>query len=169
MSAALACRSSDCPLTSAFILRLKDIEWVEKHLDGLRKKLRGATGTANLADKAKKEEVVRDVSLSQIFAASNRFSRLVGLRCQGSRGSHCPEQGRPQGCLEQQGGEQAAAAGRIAPLTRSHSQIDIVNDLQLLTAKPVIYLVNLSERDYIRKKNKWCVVAAFHPSPFLPG
>lgn len=25
----------------------------------------------------------------------------------------------------------------------------------LLTAKPVIYLANLSERDYIRKKNKW--------------
>lgn len=24
-----------------------------------------------------------------------------------------------------------------------------------MTAKPVIYLVNLSERDYIRKKNKW--------------
>lgn len=28
----------------------------------------------------------------------------------------------------------------------------------LLTAKPVIYLVNLSERDYARKKNKWCVL-----------
>jgi obg-like ATPase 1 len=27
--------------------------------------------------------------------------------------------------------------------------------LQLLTAKPVTYLVNLSEKDYIRKKNKW--------------
>jgi hypothetical protein len=25
----------------------------------------------------------------------------------------------------------------------------------LLTAKPVIYLANLSERDYVRKKNKW--------------
>ena len=34
-------------------------------------------------------------------------------------------------------------------------QIDVVNQLQLLTAKPVIYLVNLSERDYVRKKNKW--------------
>ena len=30
-----------------------------------------------------------------------------------------------------------------------------MNSLQLLTAKPVTYLVNLSERDYIRKKNKW--------------
>jgi obg-like ATPase 1 len=35
------------------------------------------------------------------------------------------------------------------------SQIDIVNGLQLLTAKPVTYLVNLSEKDYVRKKNKW--------------
>lgn len=35
------------------------------------------------------------------------------------------------------------------------TQIDVINDLLLLTAKPVTYLVNLSERDYIRKKNKW--------------
>jgi hypothetical protein len=39
--------------------RLKDIEWVEKRLDALKKILRNATGTANLADKAKKEEMVR--------------------------------------------------------------------------------------------------------------
>jgi obg-like ATPase 1 len=39
--------------------RLKDIEWVEKKLELLKKSLRGATGTANLADKAKKEELVR--------------------------------------------------------------------------------------------------------------
>ena len=32
-----------------------------------------------------------------------------------------------------------------------------MNGLQLLTAKPVTYLVNLSEKDYKRKKNKWCV------------
>lgn len=36
-------------------------------------------------------------------------------------------------------------------------QIDVVNSLQLLTAKPVTYLVNLSEKDYVRKKNKWSV------------
>ena len=39
----------------------------------------------------------------------------------------------------------------------------MINSLQLLTAKPVTYLVNLSERDYIRKKNKW-----FAPSFYLP-
>lgn len=34
-------------------------------------------------------------------------------------------------------------------------QIDVINSMMLLTAKPVIYLVNLSEKDYERKKNKW--------------
>jgi len=37
----------------------------------------------------------------------------------------------------------------------TNKEIDVVNSLQLLTAKPVTYLVNLSEKDYIRKKNKW--------------
>ncbi len=33
-------------------------------------------------------------------------------------------------------------------------QVEIINPLFLLTAKPVVYLVNLSEKDYIRQKNK---------------
>jgi len=37
----------------------------------------------------------------------------------------------------------------------NNKEIDVINGLQLLTAKPVTYLVNLSERDFIRKKNKW--------------
>ena len=36
-------------------------------------------------------------------------------------------------------------------------QIDFLNKHLFLTSKPVIYLVNLSEKDYIRKKNKWYV------------
>ncbi|KAG8169430.1 hypothetical protein KVR01_000175 [Diaporthe batatas] len=42
-------------------------------------------------------------------------------------------------------------------------EIEVINPLFLLSAKPVVYLVNLSEKDYIRKKNKhlpkvaeWC-------------
>lgn len=34
-------------------------------------------------------------------------------------------------------------------------EIEVLNKYQLLTAKPVIYLVNLSERDFLRKKNKF--------------
>lgn len=36
-------------------------------------------------------------------------------------------------------------------------QIDVLNKYLFLTSKPMIYLVNLSEKDYIRKKNKWLV------------
>uniref|UniRef100_A0A3Q3LHA0 Obg like ATPase 1 n=1 Tax=Mastacembelus armatus TaxID=205130 RepID=A0A3Q3LHA0_9TELE len=34
-------------------------------------------------------------------------------------------------------------------------EIDVLNKYLFLTSKPMIYLVNLSEKDYIRKKNKW--------------
>lgn len=33
-------------------------------------------------------------------------------------------------------------------------KVEFINPLLLLTAKPVVYLINLSEKDYIRKKNK---------------
>lgn len=33
-------------------------------------------------------------------------------------------------------------------------QVEVLNPLFLLTAKPVVYLINLSEKDYIRQKNK---------------
>ncbi|KAF7039333.1 hypothetical protein CFC21_049348 [Triticum aestivum] len=35
------------------------------------------------------------------------------------------------------------------------AEIEILNAFQLLTAKPVVYLVNMSEKDYLRKKNKF--------------
>ena len=38
-------------------LRLKDIEWVEKALEGLKKTTR-SLGSSSLADKARKEEIV---------------------------------------------------------------------------------------------------------------
>ncbi|KAF2461084.1 GTP-binding protein-like protein YchF [Lineolata rhizophorae] len=36
----------------------------------------------------------------------------------------------------------------------SPKEVEVINPLFLLTSKPVVYLVNLSERDYIRQKNK---------------
>ncbi|KAG5518805.1 hypothetical protein PMAC_002776 [Pneumocystis sp. 'macacae'] len=37
----------------------------------------------------------------------------------------------------------------------TNKEIQIINSLFLLTAKPVIYLINLSEKDYLRQKSKW--------------
>eukprot|EP01134_Creolimax_fragrantissima_P003311 CFRG3311T1 len=39
--------------------------------------------------------------------------------------------------------------------TWNAKEIDHANDYLFLTSKPAVYLVNLSTRDYIRKKNKW--------------
>lgn len=35
------------------------------------------------------------------------------------------------------------------------AEVEYVNMLQCLTAKPVVYLVNMSQEDYIKKKNRW--------------
>jgi len=35
--------------------------------------------------------------------------------------------------------------------------IEVLNKYLFLTSKPVIYLVNLSDKDFIRKKNKWLI------------
>ncbi|XP_050418745.1 obg-like ATPase 1 [Patella vulgata] len=42
-------------------------------------------------------------------------------------------------------------------VTWSVNEIDVLNTHLFITSKPVIYLVNLSIKDYVRKKNKWLV------------
>lgn len=37
----------------------------------------------------------------------------------------------------------------------SAKEIEIINPLQLLTAKSVVYLVNISEAEFVSKKNRW--------------
>jgi len=34
-------------------------------------------------------------------------------------------------------------------------EMDVLNELLLLTGKPIIYIINMSEDDFIRQKNKW--------------
>ncbi|KAF9042697.1 P-loop containing nucleoside triphosphate hydrolase protein [Rhodocollybia butyracea] len=106
------CRDMDIIQTE---LRLKDIEWVEKHLDGMKKTTR-ALGSNSLADKAKKEEIATIEKVYKVLTVDQKDVRKHDW---------------------------------------TGKEIDVVNTLQLLTAKPVTYLVNLSEKDYIRKKNKW--------------
>lgn len=51
----------------------------------------------------------------------------------------------------------------------SPKEVELINSLFLLTAKPTIYLVNLSERDYIRKKNKHLLAIKQWIDEFSPG
>lgn len=38
---------------------------------------------------------------------------------------------------------------------QNNKEIDYLNQIYFLTAKPIVYLVNLSEGDFLKKKNKW--------------
>jgi len=96
-------------------LRLKDLEWVEKHLEALKKTGRALNSTS-LADKAKKEEIATVEKILKVVKEEKRDVRKADW---------------------------------------NNKEIEVVNSLSLLTAKPVTYLVNLSEKDFIRKKNKW--------------
>ena len=37
----------------------------------------------------------------------------------------------------------------------TNKEVEVINPLQLLTAKTVVYLGNMKEEDFIKKKNKW--------------
>jgi len=45
--------------------------------------------------------------------------------------------------------------------THLNMQIEVLNEHLFLTAKPVVYLVNLNEEDFIKKKSKW-YLQSFH-------
>ncbi|WZN62148.1 ribosome-binding ATPase YchF [Chloropicon roscoffensis] len=53
--------------------------------------------------------------------------------------------------------ETLEAGKEIRKETWTGKEIDYLNTQGFLTAKPVVFLVNLSEKDYKRKKNKWLV------------
>lgn len=93
-------------------LRLKDIEFAEKHLENVNKIVK--RGGQSLEVKQKKEEAVL-------------VERIIQLLKDGHR---------------------------VANQTWTSKEVEVINSMLLLTAKPSIYLINLSERDYIRKKNK---------------
>ncbi len=43
----------------------------------------------------------------------------------------------------------------IKDLDWTNAEIEILNTHSFLSAKPVVYLVNVSEDDFIKKRNKW--------------
>eukprot|EP00920_Eleutheroschizon_duboscqi_P019079 GHVT01045232.1.p1 GENE.GHVT01045232.1~~GHVT01045232.1.p1 ORF type:complete len:245 (+),score=49.30 GHVT01045232.1:586-1320(+) len=53
------------------------------------------------------------------------------------------------------------------------AEVEVLNEFQFLTAKPMVYLVNLSAKDFIRQKNKFLAgikqwVTANHPGTIIP-
>eukprot|EP00922_Rhytidocystis_sp_ex-Travisia-forbesii_P050022 GHVS01074434.1.p1 GENE.GHVS01074434.1~~GHVS01074434.1.p1 ORF type:complete len:377 (-),score=48.80 GHVS01074434.1:47-1042(-) len=48
-------------------------------------------------------------------------------------------------------------------------EVEFLNENQFLTAKQVVYLVNMSEKDYARQKNKWLVKISAWVEENIPG
>ncbi|KAL1853006.1 Obg-like ATPase [Paecilomyces lecythidis] len=94
-------------------LRIKDIEFVEKALEGLQKQTK--RGGQSLEMKKLREEEATVAKILQWLQDGKDVRK----------GDWTPK------------------------------EVEVINPLFLLTAKPVVYLVNLSERDYIRQKNKY--------------
>ncbi|KAJ3181840.1 Obg-like ATPase [Gaertneriomyces sp. JEL0708] len=51
-------------------------------------------------------------------------------------------------------------------------EVDVINSMQLLTAKPVVYLCNVSEEEYLQNSNAWIPkikdwIEKFHPGDLL--
>ncbi|AWU76255.1 obg-like ATPase 1 [Pichia kudriavzevii] len=108
-------------------LRLKDIEFAEKHLEGIEKITK--RGGQSLEVKQKKEEAVL-------------VQRIIDLLKDGQR---------------------------VANQNWTAKEVEVINSMYLLTAKPSIYLINLSERDFLRKKNKWLPKIKEWVDTYSPG
>lgn len=94
-------------------LRLKDIEFAKKHLEGVEKIVK--RGGQSMEVKQKKEEAATCEKIIQLLEDGHR----------------------------------------IANQNWTGKEVLVINEMLLLTAKPAIYLINLSEKDYVRKKNKY--------------
>lgn len=108
-------------------LRLKDIEFATKHLEGVEKITK--RGGQSLEVKQKKEE-------------AELVKRIIALLEDGQR---------------------------VANQKWTLKEVEVINTMFLLTAKPTIYLINLSERDYIRKKNKHLLKIKEWIDEYSPG
>lgn len=58
---------------------------------------------------------------------------------------------------------------RVANQAWTPKEVEAINSMFLLTAKPCIYLINLSERDYARKKNKHLLRIKEWVDKYSPG
>lgn len=94
-------------------LRMKDIEFLKKHLEGLESSLKRMGKTAD------KNKVAEFDCLSKALKLMEEEDKDVRLG------------------------------------VWSNKEVEILNQFSLITAKPVVYLVNMSEKDFSRKKNKW--------------
>eukprot|EP00299_Pterocystis_sp_00344_P004627 c15893_g1_i1.p1 GENE.c15893_g1_i1~~c15893_g1_i1.p1 ORF type:complete len:402 (+),score=90.01 c15893_g1_i1:1-1206(+) len=105
-----------------------------------------------------------ELRLKDIETLEREVAKMDNLVSRGIDKSRAPELEFAKGLLESLKAGNEARFGDY-----SARDIEFLNNYLLLTAKPVIYLLNLCEEDYIRKKNKWLAKVAAWLKTNRPG
>lgn len=102
-------------------------------------------------------EIIREeLRLKDIEFISRQATELANAaRRIGNGGNAQDKAKKEEAATVQKVLEWVQAGNDVRHGTWTNKEIEIINGLHLITAKPVIYLANLSEKDFIRKKNKW--------------
>ncbi|TQS38564.1 hypothetical protein Golomagni_00926 [Golovinomyces magnicellulatus] len=123
-------------------LRIKDTEFTEKSLEAIKKLTR--RGGQSLEMKKLLEE---QACIEKVLALLKNGGDV-------RKGDWSSKEVSPATFLFKLHDDKGPRGLIIPARRKTQKRVEFINPLQLLTAKPVVYLVNLSERDYIRKKNK---------------
>ncbi|OCT52253.1 Obg-like ATPase 1 [Cladophialophora carrionii] len=152
-------------------LRLKDIEFVEKAKENLSKQTRRG-GQSLEMKKLKEEEATVDKILQLLKDGKDVRKADWGPKEVSSPAiSYLPLHDEQELYARHNPSSSTAASPNFTfeavmrgsptlnrprrPIPCTLFLIEVINPLFLLTAKPVVYLINLSEKDYIRQKNKY--------------
>lgn len=94
--------------------------------------------------------IQHELCVKDIERANNRIEELEKILKRSKDKDLIDELALMKKCVEQLTNDQSI---RITEWT--NKEVETLNRILFLTAKPVVYMVNLSSADYLRKKNKW--------------
>lgn len=94
--------------------------------------------------------IQHELCVKDIERANNRIEELEKILKRSKDKDLIDELALMKKCVEQLTNDQS-----IRVTEWSNKEVETLNRILFLTAKPVVYMVNLSSADYLRKKNKW--------------
>ncbi len=114
------------------------------------------------------EIIHNELTLKDIEFAEKHLESVLKITRKGGQSLEV-KQKKEEAALVEKILEMLKDGQRIANQNWGTKEVEIINTMQLLTAKPVIYLINLSERDYVRKKNKYLLGIKEWVDKYSPG
>lgn len=96
------------------------------------------------------EIIQHELCVKDIERANSRIEELEKILKRSKDKNLIDELALLRKCVEMLQNDQSVRNGEW-----SSRDVEILNSILFLTAKNVVYMVNLSSQDYIRKKNKW--------------